>query len=88
MRKQLVFALVVALLALAAAGCGNEESSSAPTAGGTGSAAADACAKDQLTLKTPGQLTIATDNPAFPPWFQNAKGGPWNPTKEPTKQGY
>src|SRR4051812_30655613 len=87
MRKQLVFALVVALLALAAAGCGNEESSSAPTATGTGSAAADPCAKDQLTLKTPGQLTIATDNPAFPPWFQNAKGGPWNPTKEPTKQG-
>jgi polar amino acid transport system substrate-binding protein len=88
MRKQLVFALVVALLALAAAGCGNEESSSAPTAAGTGSTAADACAKDQLTLKTPGQLTLATDNPAFPPWFQNAQGGPWNPTKEPTKQGY
>jgi polar amino acid transport system substrate-binding protein len=88
MRKQLVFALVVVLLALAAAGCGNEESSSAPTAAGTGSTAADACAKDQLTLKTPGQLTLATDNPAFPPWFQNAQGGPWNPTKEPTKQGY
>jgi polar amino acid transport system substrate-binding protein len=88
MRKQLVFALGVAVLALAAAGCGNDESSSAPTAGGTSSAAADACAKDQLTLKTPGQLTIATDNPAFPPWFQNAKGGPWNPTKQPTKQGY
>jgi polar amino acid transport system substrate-binding protein len=88
MSKQLVFALGVAVLALAAAGCGNDESSSAPTAGGTSSAAADACAKDQLTLKTPGQLTIATDNPAFPPWFQNAKGGPWNPTKQPTKQGY
>jgi polar amino acid transport system substrate-binding protein len=88
MRKQLVFALGVAVLALAAAGCGNDESSSAPTAGGTSSAAADACAKEQLTLKTPGQLTIATDNPAFPPWFQNAKGGPWNPTKQPTKQGY
>jgi polar amino acid transport system substrate-binding protein len=88
MRKQLVFALVVAFLALAAAGCGNDESSSAPTAAGTSSAGANACAKDQLTLKTPGQLTIATDNPAFPPWFQNANGGPWNPTKEPTKQGY
>jgi polar amino acid transport system substrate-binding protein len=88
MRKQLVFALVVSVLAVAAAGCGSDESSSAPTAAGTGSAAADACAKDQLNLKTPGQLTMATDNPAFPPWFQNAKGGPWNPTKEPTKQGY
>jgi polar amino acid transport system substrate-binding protein len=88
MRKQLVFALVVALLALTASACGNDESSSPPTATGTSSAAADACAKDQLTLKTPGQLTLATDNPSFPPWFQNAKGGPWNPTKEPTKQGY
>jgi polar amino acid transport system substrate-binding protein len=89
MRKQLVFALVVALLALAASACGSDEESSAPTTAGSGATtAADACAKDQLTLKTPGQLTIATDNPAFPPWFQNANGGPWNPTKEPTKQGY
>jgi polar amino acid transport system substrate-binding protein len=88
MRKQLVFALVVALLALAASACGNDESSSAPTAAGTSSAAADSCAKDQLTLKTPGQLTIGTDNPAFPPWFQDEKGAPWDPTKEPTKMGY
>ncbi len=88
MRKQLVFAIVVALLALAASACGSDESGSAPTAAGTSSTAMNQCAKDQLTLKTPGQLTIATDNPAFPPWFQNAKGGPWNPTKEPTKQGY
>jgi polar amino acid transport system substrate-binding protein len=88
MRKQLLFAFLVALLALAASACGSDESSSAPTAAGTSSSPADACAKDQLDLKTPGQLTIATDNPAFPPWFQNAKGGPWNPTKEPTKQGY
>ncbi len=27
------------------------------------------CAKTQLQTKTPGKLTIATDNPAFPPWF-------------------
>jgi polar amino acid transport system substrate-binding protein len=35
-----------------------------------------------------GQLTIATDNPAFPPWFQDAEGAPWDPTTEPTKEGY
>lgn len=85
MRRLLV--LSIALLALVAAGCGSEEEAT-PTAAGPGTTTADPCAKDQLTLKTPGQLTIATDNPAFPPWFQNAKGGPWNPTKEPTKQGY
>jgi polar amino acid transport system substrate-binding protein len=90
MRKQLVFAFLVATLALGAAACGSDNESAATTAaaGGTETTAADACAKDQLTLKTPGQLTIGTDNPAYPPWFQNAKGGPWNPTKEPTKEGY
>jgi polar amino acid transport system substrate-binding protein len=90
MRKQLVFAFLVALLALTASACGSDEETAATTApvAGTETAAADPCAKDQLTLKTPGQLTIGTDNPAFPPWFQDAKGGPWNPTKEPTKMGY
>jgi polar amino acid transport system substrate-binding protein len=90
MRKQLVFAFLVAILALAAAACGSDNESAATTAaaGGTETTAAGTCAKDQLTLKTPGQLTIGTDNPAYPPWFQNAKGGPWNPTKEPTKEGY
>jgi polar amino acid transport system substrate-binding protein len=28
-----------------------------------------ACAKDQLTLKTPGTLTISTDNPSYNPWW-------------------
>jgi polar amino acid transport system substrate-binding protein len=89
MRKQLVFAVLVAILALTSSACGSDEESSATTPAATGATtAANPCAKDQLMLKTPDQLTIATDNPAFPPWFQDAKGGPWNPTKEPTKMGY
>jgi len=89
MRKQIVFALLVAVLALLASACGSDEESSATTPAATGATMTeDACAKDQLNLKTPGQLTIATDNPAFPPWFQNANGGPWNPTKTPTEMGY
>jgi polar amino acid transport system substrate-binding protein len=89
MRKHIVFALLVATLALLASACGSDEESSATTPAGTGATTtANACAKDQLPLKTPGQLTIATDNPAFPPWFENANGGPWNPTKAPTKKGY
>jgi polar amino acid transport system substrate-binding protein len=88
MRKQLVLTLVLAVFALAAAACGADEEVT-PTAAGTETAAApDPCAKDQLNLKTAGQLTIATDNPAFPPWFQDAEGAPWDPTTEPTKQGY
>src|SRR6266508_646727 len=88
MRKQLVLTLVLAVFALAAAACGADEEVT-PTAAGTQTAAApDPCAKDQLNLKTAGQLTIATDNPAFPPWFQDAEGAPWDPTTEPTTQGY
>jgi polar amino acid transport system substrate-binding protein len=29
------------------------------------------CAKDKLNLITPGQLTVATSSPAFPPWVIN-----------------
>jgi polar amino acid transport system substrate-binding protein len=87
MRKQLVLTLVLAVFVLAATACGADEAAT-PTAAGTETAAADPCAKDQLNLKTPGQLTIATDNPAFPPWFQDAEGAPWDPTTDPTKQGY
>ncbi|WP_329236921.1 ABC transporter substrate-binding protein [Actinoallomurus sp. NBC_01490] len=30
-----------------------------------------ACAKDKLKLTKPGRLTVATDKPAFEPWFKN-----------------
>jgi polar amino acid transport system substrate-binding protein len=88
MRKQFVVTLVLAVFALAAAACGADEEVTATAAGTETAAAPDPCAKDQLSLKTARQLTIATDNPAFPPWFQDAKGGPWDPTTEPTKEGY
>jgi polar amino acid transport system substrate-binding protein len=90
MRKLHVLALMlVVLVALTAAACGGDEEpeEAAPTTQ-AGEAEPDPCAKDQLELVTPGQLTIGTDNPAFPPWFQDAEGAPWDPTTEPTKQGY
>jgi len=37
----------------------------------TSASPADACAPDQLNLKTPGQLTVGTDSPAYDPWFQD-----------------
>jgi polar amino acid transport system substrate-binding protein len=45
------------------------------------SPSANACAKDALTLKTAGKLTIGTDNPAYPPYYaQNPAGNaaPWD----------
>ena len=31
----------------------------------------DPCAVESLNLQTPGSLTIGTDSPAFPPWFED-----------------
>ena len=93
MRKLLTLLLLMALLGVAA-GCGGEDEEAEPEAAPTGAAETgaaeepDPCAPDQLTLVNEGVLTIGTDNPAFPPWFQDAEGGPWDPTTEPTKQGY
>jgi polar amino acid transport system substrate-binding protein len=66
--------LAVALLALAACGGDDSSSSSGSSASSqpasTG-ASANACTKDKLKTKAPGTLTIATDKPAFPPYFQD-----------------
>jgi polar amino acid transport system substrate-binding protein len=59
-----------------------EAATSTPSAAATESAAADACTPETLETATAGQLTIGTDNPAFPPyWDPPAEGeeatDPW-----------
>jgi len=70
-RSALATLLVAPLLALAA--CGSDDSSSSSSSTATPAAAANACAKDQLAVKTPGTLTVGTDKPAFPPYFEDNK---------------
>ncbi|MDQ3128952.1 MAG: ABC transporter substrate-binding protein [Chloroflexota bacterium] len=93
MRRALpVTALTLASLVLAActSGATPTPSSAAPsvapsTAASTQPSVApspspDACAKDSLAVKTAGKLTIGTDNPAYPPYFQIPTGtatAPW-----------
>jgi polar amino acid transport system substrate-binding protein len=54
---------------------GGDETTSTPTTEPSGSETAaptglsPECAADQLTLTKPGVLTVATDSPAFEPWF-------------------
>ncbi len=51
-----------------------------PTPEPTPTATPDACAPENLALITPGQLTIGTDNPAYPPYFEPGDGPftePW-----------
>jgi polar amino acid transport system substrate-binding protein len=87
MRKVLA---VSAVLGMVLAACApTEEPQAGP--GGTGaSPAEDQCATDNLNLLTPGQLTIGTDNPAFPPWFEGGtpEGSPWEINDPSTGQGF
>ncbi|MFJ6081864.1 ABC transporter substrate-binding protein [Streptomyces sp. NPDC092369] len=65
-----VAAATIALLATAV-GCApqpeDKASDNASTSTGT------ACAKGKLATKTSGKLTIATDEPAYEPWFKDDK---------------
>ncbi|MGA7096968.1 MAG: ABC transporter substrate-binding protein [Acidimicrobiia bacterium] len=56
---------LVAVLCLVLAGCGTDE---------TGGTSGQSCAKEDLNLVQDGVLTIATDDPAFPPWFDFEDG--------------
>jgi polar amino acid transport system substrate-binding protein len=88
MRKVLLLVALLVTFGLAAAACGGDDDDDEGDAGGTTTAAAS-CAKVDLELVKPGRLTIGTDNPAFPPWFEGPKANePWDPTKRPTRKGY
>ena len=87
MRKGVIL-LVLGAGLLLAAGCGGDDDEDGDAGGGTTTAAAS-CDKESLELVNAGQLTIGTDNPAFPPWFEGTEEfDPWDPTTEPTKKGY
>ncbi len=79
-RRTAVAALLLAVLAACSPTDDSTDSatdattdpSSAPTsdpASDSTTTAADECAKDKLPLYEADTLTIATDDPAFPPWF-------------------
>ena len=71
-----LLAILLAVLAIGVAACGDDDSSAvsgSSNSEGTATAtpAADQCATDQLELKTAGTLTVGTDKPAYPPYFQD-----------------
>ncbi|MBA2337792.1 MAG: amino acid ABC transporter substrate-binding protein [Acidimicrobiia bacterium] len=67
---------VAAVLAVAASACGGDDDGAAATTSGDAATSttaatatnADTCGIDNLELVTPGTLTVATGEPAFPPW--------------------
>ena len=83
----------LAIVALILVACGPGGASLAPTVGPTtpppsqgavttAAPTADTCATENLETLTAGTLTIGTDNPAFPPYFDGRTEGntdPWDP---------
>ena len=77
--------LLVVLLSILAAGCGGSSNKASDT---TSTAAAASCDKGSLNLVNAGQLTVGTDNPAFPPWFGGAEKAPWKVSNPYSGEGY
>jgi len=65
-RPRLRIMIVLSALALTAlAGCGESSSNESTTT----SVSASDCTPEKLQTKTSGELTVATDKPAYPPYF-------------------
>jgi polar amino acid transport system substrate-binding protein len=92
MRKLALLGLVLAL-AVIAAGCGSDDEDTAAPASTAESTTGDAesgCEKDGLDLVEAGKLTVGTDNPAFPPWFEGGtpEGSTWEINDPATGEGF
>jgi polar amino acid transport system substrate-binding protein len=64
--------LALCLAAAALAACGSDDESSG-TATPAAKKSASPCDRSALALKTGGKLTIGTDKPAYPPYFEDDK---------------
>jgi polar amino acid transport system substrate-binding protein len=85
MRKVLIAVAAFGLLLTACA----KSSTGGSTPSPKGPTAAK-CAKSVTTYVTPDKLTIGTDNPAYPPYFQgdNTKGTEWKLNNPATGKGF
>ena len=80
MRKFLILLAVLAAAVAAATLGGRSEPAAAAPAG---------CSKESLNLVEAGQLSIGTDNPAYPPWFGGGeKSKPWKINDPATGKGF
>jgi polar amino acid transport system substrate-binding protein len=71
---RLLLLLLIGLLSLGVAACGDDDEDSGGSANepaATATEAADACDPATLELTTDGVLTVGTDKPAFPPYFED-----------------
>jgi polar amino acid transport system substrate-binding protein len=78
--RRIAVLTAVAAAGLVAAGL-TQATPSSPTLTG-------ACAKNKLQLVSPGNLSLATDNPAFPPWWGGDPGKGFEVSNPYSGQGY
>jgi polar amino acid transport system substrate-binding protein len=81
-----ILGLLLAASILFTASCGEPATNpSSSSSGGSPS-----CSKENLHLLHPGQLTIGTDNPAYPPWYAGGvkSGSKWKTNDPSTGKGY
>jgi polar amino acid transport system substrate-binding protein len=83
-RRALVL-LLTAALAVVAAGCGGSSNNSS---GSGGTTSASTCDKGSLSFVNDGQLTVGTDNPAYPPWFGGSEKAPWKVSDPRSGEGF
>jgi polar amino acid transport system substrate-binding protein len=69
MRKIL---LLITMLSLLAAACAEEDAGTAAGGGGDGGSQEESCDVNSPPVLEEGVLTVATDRPAFPPWFEGS----------------
>lgn len=69
MRKMLA---VFAIFGLLTAACADDGTTDAPEASGGNETPAERCDVANPPVLEPGTLTVATDRPAYPPWFEGS----------------
>jgi polar amino acid transport system substrate-binding protein len=86
MRKTL---MVFAVLASVTVACASDTTTSIPAASGSAAQTAEQCAAG-ATFVTDGTLTVGTDSPAYPPYFQGGteKGSEWEINDPNTGKGF
>jgi len=70
-RTRFAVLLILALVAVTVAACGDDDDDGGSSSNPPPGTEVSTCVKDQLALVKKGQLTVGTDKPAFPPYFED-----------------
>jgi polar amino acid transport system substrate-binding protein len=75
MKRQIIVTAIAAATLMGLAACGSAATTTKNTAGPAAGASSCSYASIQNELYQKGALTVATDKPAYPPWFENNNPG-------------